>query len=168
MASSKPLMKLSAGPVACAIWENSVTANGQSITVLKATLERRYKDKDGTWKSTHSFNRNEIPLAIYCLGKAWERILTEESQAAVPRHDLPDLRGSGDRSPGVFLSAVLAGRGRGRVPDAGPPGDAIRRSGELLRKLRRSVARVYELPAVCQSAFCQRIAAAQSEPGRRP
>jgi hypothetical protein len=33
--------------------------------VLKATVQRRYKDKSGSWKSTTSFSRNEIPLAIY-------------------------------------------------------------------------------------------------------
>jgi hypothetical protein len=34
---------------------------------LKATLERRFKDASGTWKSSNSFSRNEIPLAIHCL-----------------------------------------------------------------------------------------------------
>jgi len=46
--------------------------------VLKATIERRYKDKSGTWKSTTSFSRNEIPLAIYCLEQAFEAIIEEE------------------------------------------------------------------------------------------
>jgi hypothetical protein len=46
---------------------------------LKATIQRRYKDKDGTWKSSQSFSRNEIPLAIYCLQKGFEKII--ETQA---------------------------------------------------------------------------------------
>jgi len=45
---------------------------------LKASVERRYKDKDGSWKSTTSFSRNEIPLAVYCLEKAFETIIEEE------------------------------------------------------------------------------------------
>ena len=45
------------------------------MTVLKATVQRRYKDKDGNWKSSSSFSRNEIPLAIYCLQKAFEKII---------------------------------------------------------------------------------------------
>ena len=46
--------------------------------MLKASVERRYKDKDGTWKSATSFSRNEIPLAVYCLSKAFETIVAEE------------------------------------------------------------------------------------------
>ena len=41
-------------------------------------MDRRYKDKDGSWKSSQSFSRNEIPLAVYCLEKAFEAIVGEE------------------------------------------------------------------------------------------
>ena len=64
--------------VRAAIWENEVQVNGSAKTMLKATIERRYKDKSGTWKSSTSFSRNEIPLAIYCLEKAFEAIVGEE------------------------------------------------------------------------------------------
>jgi hypothetical protein len=46
------------------LWENEATVDGRKVTLLKATVERRYKDKDGTWKSSGSFSRNEIPLAV--------------------------------------------------------------------------------------------------------
>ena len=46
--------------------------------MLKATVERRYKDKDGNWKSSGSFARNEIPLAVYCLEKAFDAIVEEQ------------------------------------------------------------------------------------------
>jgi len=48
--------------------------------VAKATIERRYKDASGTWKSSSSFGRNEIPLAIYCLRKAFEAIIESEQE----------------------------------------------------------------------------------------
>jgi len=38
-------------------------------------VQRRYKDKDGDWKSSQRFSRNEIPLAIYCLQQAFEKML---------------------------------------------------------------------------------------------
>jgi len=47
--------------------------------VLKASVERRYKDKDGAWKSSQSFSRNEIPLAVYVLERAFEAIVNEET-----------------------------------------------------------------------------------------
>jgi hypothetical protein len=48
-------------------------------TLTKATLERRYKDNDGTWKSSGSFGRNEIPLAIWCLEKAYDHMIEENN-----------------------------------------------------------------------------------------
>jgi hypothetical protein len=75
MAGQRPAAKFRAGQVSAAIWENEITANGRKVTMLKATVERRFKDKDGQWKSSNGFSRNEIPLAIYCLQKSFEHII---------------------------------------------------------------------------------------------
>ena len=71
MVGQKPLAKFRAGQVSCALWENEINVNGTTKTVLKASIERRYKDKDGSWKSSSSFGRNEMPLAIFCLARAF-------------------------------------------------------------------------------------------------
>jgi hypothetical protein len=77
MAGQKPVAKFKAGQVSAALWENEITTkNGHKATVLKATVERRYRDRDGNWKSSGSFSRNEIPLAIYCLQEAFEKIIS--------------------------------------------------------------------------------------------
>jgi hypothetical protein len=76
----KPMAKFKAGQVSAAVWENEITANGRKVTVLKASVQRRYKDKDGIWKSSQSFSRNEIPLAIYCLQKSFEHIVENNQQ----------------------------------------------------------------------------------------
>jgi hypothetical protein len=60
------------------LWNNDATVNGQKVSILKATVERRYKDRDGTWKSSGSFSRNEIPLAVFCLLKAFEAMVGED------------------------------------------------------------------------------------------
>ena len=79
MTGQKPKAKFAAGTVSAALWENEVTSkNGQQVTLPKATVERRYKDSDGTWKSTNSYSRNEIPLAIYCLQKAFEAMINSD------------------------------------------------------------------------------------------
>ena len=75
---NQPLKKFRAGQVSAAIWENQATVNGKQVTMLKATVERRFKDKDGNWKSSGSFGRNEIPLAVYCLEKAFDAIIDEQ------------------------------------------------------------------------------------------
>ena len=75
MTGQKPVAKFQAGQVSDAIWENEISVNGRQVTVLKPTIQRRYKDKDGDWKSSGSFSRNEIPLAIYCLEKSFEHMI---------------------------------------------------------------------------------------------
>ena len=82
MTGQKPIGKFKAGLVSAAIWENQIEVKGKTVTMLKATVQRRYKDKDGDWKSSQSFSRNEIPLAIYCLQQAFETMVGEDNNAA--------------------------------------------------------------------------------------
>jgi hypothetical protein len=56
--------------------------NGRTVELLKATVQGRYKDKDGTWKSTGSFSRNEIPLVIFCLTKAFAAMVGEKGSSS--------------------------------------------------------------------------------------
>jgi len=72
-----PVKKFGAGSVSCALWNNDAVVNGNKVQILKASVERRYKDKDGTWKSSGSFSRNEIPLAVFCLLKAFAAMAEE-------------------------------------------------------------------------------------------
>ncbi len=79
MKGQTPIAKFRAGQVSSAVWENEVEVKGRTVTILKATVQRRYKDKDGKWQSSGSLSRNEIPLAVYCLQKAFEKIIEEQS-----------------------------------------------------------------------------------------
>jgi len=45
---TKPLKSFAAGGVRAAIWENEIQVNGSAKMVLKASVERRYRDKSGT------------------------------------------------------------------------------------------------------------------------
>ncbi len=84
---NKPVAKFRAEQITCALWENEmVLPTGGTKTMLNATFERRYKDKNDQWKSSNSFGRNEIPLVKYCLDRAFEAI-TEE-QNVQPGEDL--------------------------------------------------------------------------------
>ena len=74
----QPLARSRAGQISCAIWENETQVNATSMTVLKAPVSGRYKDRDGNWQSSQSFGRNGIPLVVYCLRKAFEKVIGEE------------------------------------------------------------------------------------------
>ncbi len=78
MVGQKPVAKFRAGQVSCAVWENEIQVSGVAKVILKATVSRRYRDRNGDWRSADSFSRNEIPLAVYCLEKAFEAILAAE------------------------------------------------------------------------------------------
>lgn len=78
MAQAKPVQKFRAGQVSCALWENEISVSGRKIKMLKATVERRYKDGN-EWKSSGSFSRNEIPLALWCLQKAFDHMIEESN-----------------------------------------------------------------------------------------
>ena len=80
MVQKAPVKKFIAGSVSCAQWENEATVNGKKASILKATVERRYKDKNGQWKSSGSFSRNEIPLAVLCLLKAFAAVVEENEE----------------------------------------------------------------------------------------
>ena len=82
MVGQIPLAKFKAGQVSSALWENEVQMPRGTVKILKATIQRRYKDKSGTWKSSTSFSRNEIPLAIHCLQKAFEKIIEKQNEEA--------------------------------------------------------------------------------------
>jgi len=75
MEGQEPLARFRAGQITCTLWQNEIYMNGIATTILKATVNRRYKDRNGAWKSTRSFSRSEIPLAIDVLQKALERMI---------------------------------------------------------------------------------------------
>lgn len=85
---AQPVAKFRAGQVSCALWQNEAKINGQIVELLKATIERRYKDSSGEWKSSNSFSRNEIPLALYCLQRAFEHIIEKQQDDTVPVEDV--------------------------------------------------------------------------------
>ena len=42
-----PVAKFRASQVSSAVWRNQIQVKGKAVTVLKATVQRRYKDKEG-------------------------------------------------------------------------------------------------------------------------
>jgi hypothetical protein len=83
MSGQKPIVTVrTGGQVSAAIFENEISVNGRKVTVLKATVQKRYKDKDGNFKSSASFSKQELPFAIFCLEKCFEKMINENSNSA--------------------------------------------------------------------------------------
>jgi hypothetical protein len=56
--ASKPVAKVSLFPISAAIWRNE--KDGRPY--YSVTFERSYKEDDGKWKNTSSFNAGELLL----------------------------------------------------------------------------------------------------------
>ncbi|MFC1606870.1 hypothetical protein ACFL47_02775 [Candidatus Latescibacterota bacterium] len=71
--TNKPICVYKAGSVKCAIFENSGEFNGKQTTMYRVALDKTYKDSNGNWKSTSSFNATtELNRAILVMQKAFE------------------------------------------------------------------------------------------------
>ena len=82
-----PVKKFRVGAVSCAVWQNDGKDGSKFFTV---TMERRYKDKEGNWKSTNNLGVNDLPKAVLVLQKAFEFALLKESQdVAVEEKESP-------------------------------------------------------------------------------
>ena len=78
--ANKPEKKFSAGAIAATIWQNQgKSRTGETVAYRTISLQRSYKDKDGTWKSTNSFRVNDLPRAAVVLQKAYEHIILKEA-----------------------------------------------------------------------------------------
>jgi hypothetical protein len=82
MGGQNPVMKFRVGAIHCAVWENDLVIKGKRMPVLRVTIGKGYKDRNGAWKMTGSFMREEIPSAIYCLQRAMESMMKEQSNSS--------------------------------------------------------------------------------------
>lgn len=67
-----PETAFKAGGVRASIWSyTDTTRTGKQFERKKCTLERVYKASDGSWKSTNSFDANDVPKAMLVLSRAY-------------------------------------------------------------------------------------------------
>ena len=74
-----PEKKFSTGVISATIWKNKgISKDGNPVEFKTISLQRRYTDKSGEWKSTNSLRINDLPKAILVLNKAYEHIVLKE------------------------------------------------------------------------------------------
>ena len=76
-----PEKKFSTGVISATIWKNQGVSkrNNEPIEYKTISLQRRYQDKDGVWKSTNSLRINDLPKASLVLDKAYEYIVLKDN-----------------------------------------------------------------------------------------
>lgn len=74
------------GSVSAAVWENEVNLpDGRTFKVHNVSVEARYREESGEWKSCKSFRGSQLYAVIYCLQRASDFILASRD----PRNDCP-------------------------------------------------------------------------------
>ena len=74
-----PEKKFSTGVISATIWKNSGTSNkGEPVEFRTISLQRRYTNDNGEWKSTSSLRINDLPKASLVLNKAYEHLVIKE------------------------------------------------------------------------------------------
>ena len=74
-----PERKFSTGALVATVWENQgKSKEGDDVSYKTVSLQRRYKDEKGEWKSANSFRLNDIPKASLVLQKAYEYLVLKE------------------------------------------------------------------------------------------
>ncbi len=71
-----PEKKFRAGGVTATIWSNELTGkNGKPFKVNNTNIAKSYKDKDGQWKETDSFQLQDLPKVALIAQKAFEYLV---------------------------------------------------------------------------------------------
>jgi hypothetical protein len=77
----RPVKSFRSGAINVSIWENeTINAEGVPTSYKTVSFDRRYKDKNGEWKSTNSLRANDLPKAVLILQKAYEYLVLTESE----------------------------------------------------------------------------------------
>ncbi len=70
-----PVKKFNVGAVQAAVWNNDSKEGKRFFSV---SFDKRYKDKEGNWKSSGSLMAGDLPKAILALQKAFEYVSLHE------------------------------------------------------------------------------------------
>ena len=81
MNKNTPEKKFKASPVTATIWVNEVKSKDGDVRSFRTiSLERSYKDKEGSWQNTSSLRVNDLPKAVLVLNKAYEYVSIREEE----------------------------------------------------------------------------------------
>lgn len=78
MEKTKPEMKYRMGAVSASVWKRThTTKDGRKFETRQVSIDRTYKDAQGEWQTTNSYDLNDVPKAILALSRAYTHMLTK-------------------------------------------------------------------------------------------
>jgi hypothetical protein len=73
---TKPIAQVSVGAVTAAVWRNAT----RDKPLYTASFNVRYKDKDGEWKTTNSYDQAHLLELAKCADLAYDKIAALKSK----------------------------------------------------------------------------------------
>ena len=58
---SRPEKRFRCGNCEAAVFENEIRKDGKILKLKKVSIQKRYRDTDGNWNSTNSYDVNDLP-----------------------------------------------------------------------------------------------------------
>ncbi len=77
--NGKPVHSIRLRGISASIFENKTKVEERDVSFHKVSITRSYKDGDD-WKSTTSFGRDDLPVVLLVLQRAYEWILDTEAK----------------------------------------------------------------------------------------
>jgi hypothetical protein len=75
---AQPEKRFKVGACTASVFVNEVSTGSGTATIKSVSLQRAYKDDDGTFQYTTSFKANDIPKAVVALIKAYDYLVSSE------------------------------------------------------------------------------------------
>lgn len=84
--ANQPEARFTAGAISATVWQNSSPGrDGKQMSYSTVSLQRSYKDRDGSWKHTPSMRLNDLPKARLVLSKAYEFLVMKDAESGTSR-----------------------------------------------------------------------------------
>ena len=77
---AKPEKTFEKGSCRAAIFYNEVEKDGKELRIPKVVVTRNYMDNDNEWKTTNSFNINDLPKLIMVATKAYDYLTEKKAE----------------------------------------------------------------------------------------
>lgn len=78
--STRPEKNFRVGAVRASVWKRTYdTRDGRKFDARRVVLDRSYKDSQGEWKNTNSYDANDLPKAILALEQAYAYLTTKDN-----------------------------------------------------------------------------------------
>ena len=78
---TKPEKKFRCGAVEAAVFVNEIEKGGKTFTLKKVSIQKRYRDADGNWNSTNSYDANDLPKLRLVADEAYRYLAMGKSNA---------------------------------------------------------------------------------------